>query len=253
MHMALQRTADPIQLSQAASKSLTKTFNLSDSFTALVCPSRAAAYVTALAAIFLKNDSLYFSPQVCLQSFRQPIVVHDTCCESGSPKRSSSLVGACNLNLGTHDVPMSKETLEMIVASNRVATVFHRPYAYLPNSSFLQLHTLSSICHSQDTGIPIILDSREMPMAGTSLTDFISSLKEMLLKGADLIMLPDTERFNGPPNTCVLLGTTSMMGNMPKSLPIIQSELSFPLLSTPYDTVGTVVALNSFQIVTLQI
>ena len=249
--MALQHAADPVQLSLAASKSLSKICSLSNSFSAVICPSRAAAYVTALAAVRLRQDPLSINPQVSFPSSNPSVVLHDTCCQSGSPKLCSALIGACNWNLGTVISPMDKDMLLMAVASNRVTAAFHRPYAYPKNCSFLQLHTLSSVCHSRDSDIAVIVDIGDMPMGKRSLNRITSPLQEMLMKGADIVMLPDTEQFQGPPNTCVLVGKAPLLGSMAQQLPLLQSQLGFPLLSSAYDIVGTVVAFKTLQVNTV--
>ena len=254
--MSLQSTANPVQLAQAASKSLVMIFGLSDSTAALVCPSRAAAYVTALVAILLKQDPLSVNPQISQKTASPPTVLHDTCCQAGSPKLCSSLVGACNWNLGTPTTPMDRDMLQMAVASNRVTAVFHRPYVYPRKSLFLQLHTLSSVCHTREpaNNVAVIVDCSNMPATGDSLVaaKFSPTLREMLMRGADLIMLPDTEHFQGPPNTCVLIGGAALLGNMCQQLPLLQSQLGLPLLTTTYDTVGSVVAFKALQVSTLK-
>ena len=248
MHMALQHTADSVQLAEAASNSITQICSLRNTFTAVICPSRAAAYVTALAAVILRQDPLSINPLISIQRSTPPVIIHDACCQSGSPKLCSALVGASNWNLGTITTPMDRSMLTMAVASNRVVAIFHRPYAYPRNSSFLSLNLLSSICHTQGSDIALLVDIGDMPIHDKSLTSLSASFQDMLMNGTDALLLPETEQFQGPPNTCVLLGRASLLGSIIKQLPLLQSQLGLPLLCSAYDVVGTVVAFKTLQV-----
>ena len=246
MQMSLKHTTDPTQLAQAASQSLVDIFNLSPSTSvALVSPSRAAAYVLCLSAVLMRQDHFCPNPWITRTSFTPPIILHDTLCETGSPKACSSLVGATNWNLGTRTAPMDREMLQTVVSSNRVAAVFHRPFAYPANSTFPDLGAISSICKTHN--VAIIVDYSGMSV-GCGLAQLTSTLREMVMKGADLIMLPDTEHFQGPPHTCVVVGKTDLLSSPFDQLSSLQSRLPLPLLCSAHDTVGSVVAFKSLQI-----
>ena len=246
MQMSLKRTTDPTQLAQAASHSLVDIFNLDPSTSvALVSPSRAAAYVLCLSAVLMKQDQLFINSWITRTGSTPPIILYDTFCEAGSPKMCSSLIGATNWSLGTPTAPMDREMLQTVVSSNRVAAVFHRPFAYPANSTFLDLEAISSICKTH--GIAVIVDYSGM-RENCSLAQLTSTLREMIIKGADLIMLPDTELFRGPPHTCVVVGKTDLLSIPSNQLSSLQSQLPLPLLCSAYDTVGSVVAFKSLQV-----
>lgn len=243
MQMSLKSTTDPVQLAQVASESLVSVLNLSISISAaVVSPSRAAAYVTSLAVILMKQGLLSTDPPITQMSSTPPLILHDTCCEAGSPKVCSSLIGACNWNVGTHTIPMDTQMLQMAVASNRVTAVLYRPFVYPRNSSFLTLDSLTSICHTQNSDVAVIVDCSNM--TGNSMAELTVTLQGMITKGADLIMLPNTEKFRGPPHTCVLVGKAALLDNCWQQLPRLQSQLMLPLLCPDSDTVGSVVALH---------
>ncbi|CAI8022107.1 hypothetical protein GBAR_LOCUS13008, partial [Geodia barretti] len=240
MQMALKNTADPCQLSQIAGQSLSSVFALPSSTSlAVVCPSRGAAYLTSLSSILAHQGLL--NPR--LPTGTTPIVLHDTICENGSPSVFSSFLGASNWNLGTHTVPMDREILQATVSSNRVAAVLYRPLAYPPNTSFLCLRDIHSVCNPH--GVSIILDCSIA--AGDTLPHLRGTIKKMLTTGADLIMLPNTEHFQGPAHTCVVIGRTSLLTGCWERLSLLQPSLPLPLFCSAYDTVGSVVAFKSLQ------
>lgn len=247
MQLSLQSTTDPAQLAHASSQSLLSALRLSTStLAALVSPSRAAAYITSLAAILTKQNLLCINSNIAQTNSAPPIILHDTCCEVGSPKVYSPLVGACNWNLGDHTKPMDQEMVQMAISSNRVAAMLQRPYVYPRNFTHIQLDTLRSIFHAQNSDIGLIVDCANT--AGNSLTDLMANLQGMIMKGADLIMLPNTEYFQGPPHTCVLVGRAALLGSMWDRLDLLQQQLGLPLLCSAYDTVGSVVAFKSLQV-----
>lgn len=245
--MSLKSTADPAQLAHVSSQSLLSALKLPTSpLVALVSPSRATAYIISLAAVLTKQHLLSINSQITQTNPVPPVILHDTCCEVGSPKMCSSLVGACNWNVGTHTNPMDQDMLQMVLSSNRVVAVFHRPYIYPRNSAFLPLDTLSSISRGVNSDIGLIVDCAGM--TGNSLANLTSTLQEIITKGADLIMLPNTDYFQGPPHTCVLVGRAALLGGMWDQVSLLQRQLGLPLLCSAYDTVGSVVAFKSLQV-----
>lgn len=247
MQMSLKSTADSVQLAHVSSQSLLSALKLPTStLVALVSPSRAAAYITSLAAILTKQNLLCINSQIIQINPAPPVILHDTCCEAGSPKLCSSLVGACNWNMGTHTNPMDQEILRMAISSNRVVAILHRPYIYPRSSRFLPLDAISSISHAANSHIGLIVDCAGM--TGNSLADLTSTLQEIITKGADLIMLPNTDYFQGPPHTCVLVGRAALLAGMWDQLSLLQRQLGLPLLCSAYDTVGSVVAFKSLQV-----
>ena len=246
MQMALKHTADPCQLAQVAGQSLTSVFDLYPStYLAVVCPSRCAAYLTSLSSILTHQGLL--NPSLTRQTTSAPpIVLHDAVCETGSPSVFSSLLGACNWNLGTHTVPMDRELLQSTVSTNRVTAVLYRPFVYPASTSNLSLREIHSICHPQS--VPIIVDCTCSAVASNTLCHLKATVNEMLTTGADLIMLPNTEHFQGPPHTCVLVGRTDLLAGYWEQLSQLQTSLPLPLFCTAYDTVGSVVAFKSLQV-----
>lgn len=245
--MSLKNAADPAQLAKVAGQSLISVFNLSSStLQAIVCPSRAAAYITSLAAAILtKQGQLTTITPLSQQTSSAPsLILHDAICDAGSPKAFSSLLGACNWSLGTHTVPMTKEELCTAITSNRVTALLYRPFVYSKNTSFLHLDALSSVCRSQT--ISLIVDC--CGLIENSLFQLTSTMKEMLTTGADLIMLPTTEQFQGPPHTCILIGRIDLLNHYWQLLSHLQSDLPLPLFCSSYDIVGSVVAFKSLQV-----
>ena len=243
--MALKNTADPCQLSQVAGQSLSSVFALpSSTLLAVVCPSRGAAYLTSLSSILTHKGLLNPRLPTGTNSTATPIVLHDTICDNGSPSVFSSLLGACNWNLGTHTVPMDRETLQATVSSNRVAALLYRPLEYPPNASFLSLRDIHSVCNPR--GVSIILDCSIV--ASDTLPHLRATIKKMLTMGADIIMLPNTEHFQGPAHTCVLIGRTSLLSGYWERLSLLQPSLPLPLFCSAYNTVGSVVAFKSLQV-----
>ena len=240
--MALRSDTDPCQLAQAAGQSLISVFNLSPSTsTAVVCPSRCAAYLTSLTSVLSQQGLLNAT---CEMNLAPPIILHDAICNAGSLKQCSSLLGACNWNLGTQTLPMDKDLLQATVTSNRVAAVLCRPFAYPANTSFLTVSEISSLC--SPCGTAVIVDCSIA--AGNTLGQLTASIKEILMMGADLIMLPSTEHFQGPPHTCILIGKSHLLSRYWEQVSTLQSRLPFPLFCTSYDMVGCVVAYKSLQV-----
>ena len=245
--MSLKSVAHPAQLSKVAGQSLVSVFGLPSSTTqAVVCPSHGAAYLTSLTALLSKQGQLTATTSLAQQASSNPppIVLHDTICDTGSPKALSSLLGACNWSLGTSTGPMNREMLHSAITSNRVNALLYRPFAYPKNTSFLRLDALSSICRPQN--ISIITDCHGL--AANSLFQLTSTIKEMLTTGADLIMLPTTDQFQGPPHTCVLIGHWDLLSCHWQTLSRLQTDIPLPLFCSPYDTVGSVVAFKSLQV-----
>lgn len=143
--------------------------------------------------------------------------------------------------------PMEKESLTQAVKSNRVAAVLHQPYSYPKWCDHISLEMISTACHAQDTQVAVIVDMSNMPVQTLTLLQFITTLKELFSKGADVVLLPDTELFQGPPHTCVLIGKSSLMKRISQHSALLQSQLGFPLICTPYDLIGTVVAYKTLR------
>ena len=253
MHMAMKHKVDPLKLMEAAQTYLHQNLALSADYCVLVAPSRAAAYVLALTASMLRIDPLSINQQVSARQSSPLAIIHDSCCQNTSfPKTFTSLLGAYNWNLGSPMDPMEKHSLTQAVKSNRVAAILHQPYAYPKWCQHTPLEVISVICHTRDTEVAVIVDMSNMPVQTLTLLQFITTIKELFLKGADVVLLPDTEVFQGPPHTCVLMGRSSLMKRVPEHSALLQLQLGFPLICTPYDLVGTVVAYKTLQVGSLK-
>ena len=245
MQSALTHSADPVKLREAVQSTLKHSLKLSGiGCSVLIAPSRAAAYVLAIAASMLRNDPLSINQGVTSYLFSPMAVIHDACCQvsrSSSLKPCTSLVGAYNWNLGSPTSPMDRKMLAMAVRNNRVAAVFHQPFAYLEHCQYLSLQVISTVCHSHSAEVAAIVDA-----AGVSLeTDTLQRaiIAEFFENGADAVLLPETEQFSGPPHTCVLVAKEDLL--LEVSLHLLQAQVALPLSCTTYDMVGTVMAFMS--------
>jgi len=252
--MAMKHKVDPLRLMEATQTYLHQNLTLTHNCSVLVTPSRAAAYVLALATSMLRIDPLCINQQVSAHQSSPLAIIHDACCHNtGFPKTFTCLLGAYNWNLGGPMDPMEKESLTQAIKSNRVAAVLHQPYSYPKWCDHISLETIAIICHAQDTQVAVIVDMSNMPVQTLTLLQFITIVKELVLKGADVVLLPDTEHFQGPPHTCVLVGKSSLMKRVSQHSALLQSQLGFPLICTPYDLIGTVVAYKTLQVGTLKL
>ncbi len=242
MHVAMKESVDPIQLAQASETHLRQILSLTTSFSVLVAPNRAAAYLLALAASMVRVDPLSVNPHASRPS---PLaVIHDTYCQGSLPSvcACSSLLGAINWNLGTFTAPMDDNLLSTAITSNRVAAVFYQPYCYLEGSQSIPLNVINSICRAQER-LSIILDADGLAVGTTSLAKVVAAVKEWFVKGADFILLPKTEKIRGPPETCLLVGRSSLLKEV--DLALLQPQICLPLTCTAYDLVGTVIAYQT--------
>lgn len=252
MHAAMQHSVNPVRLADACGTYLHQNLGLASGCSVLVAPSRAAGYLLAIAASMLQVDSLSVNQQVSSQKSTPLAIIHDSCCEATSLKMCTSLVGGINWNLGTLTTPMSKQMLSMAISSNRVAAVFHQPYGYPKHCQYVSLPELSSVCHSRNVNISIVIDASRMPVQTLSLVQIITTVKEFLTQGADAILLPEMEHFRGPPQTCLLIGNTRLLQDVAQNIPLLQSQICLPLTCTTYDLMGTVVAYKTFQVASLK-
>ena len=248
MHMAMKQTVDPMQLAEASEAYLLKNLGLGTGYSVVVAPSQAAAYLIAVAASMVRIDPLCVSQQI--QRHHPLTVIHDACCPAGSLKNCTSLLaGIVNWNLGSLTTPMDRQMLSMAITSNRVAAVFHQPYCYPKSCQYTPLAAIGSVCHSQST-VSVIVDAGGVPIHQLSLVKFITIIKELFTQGADFVLLPETHKILGPPQTCLLIGKSGLLKHVDVSL--LQSQLCLPLSCTPYDQIGTVVAYKTHQVGTLR-
>ena len=245
MHMAMQRTADPAQLTKASEACLCQHLGLGPGHSVAVAPSRAAAYVIAVAASMLRVDPLSVDRQLTSRQSSPPlVVVHDACCRNNPLQTCTPLVGAVNWNLGGANTPMDKSTLGMALEHNRVVAVLYQPYVYPAECQQLPLQDVSEVCHSHGVAT-IVVDATGMHVREPSSIGLIASVKNFLAEGADLVLLPKTGEIRGPPQTCVLIGRSSILGEMLQKVALLQTQVCLPLTSTPHDLVGTVVAFKT--------
>ena len=245
--MAMQRATDATQLSKACEVHLCQHLGLGSGYSVAVAPSRAAAYVIAVAASMLRADPLSINQQLATNTSSSPMaVIHDACCQNNPLKACTPLVGGVNWNLGGVGTPMDKSTLAMALAHNRVVAVLYQPYAYPQWCQQMPLQDVSEVCHSHGT-VTVTVDAAGMHAQELSLIRFITSVKNFFDEGADVVLLPRTERIRGPPQTCVLVGRSAILGDALRNVALLQSRVCLPLTSTAYDLVGTVVAYKTLQ------
>ena len=250
MHLAMKQRADHSLLTEAANSYLVQTLGLPEGMVTHVAPSRAAAYVSVVAASMLRIDPLSVSHKTSSQRCCPMAVVHDACCSSEPLKACSSLVGAYNWNLGSPNSPMDKQTLSSAITSNRVAAVFHQPYAYPLGCVHMSIPVIASICHNRDLETSVIVDTSGLVVQRFIVTQFVNLIKELCAKGADIVLLPETRLFKGPAHTCLVIGKASVLSEGVRNLSLLQSSLALPLHCPSYDLIGTVVAYKAMHVST---
>lgn len=246
MYKAMQRSLDPLKLMESCESYLKQMLGFGDRYSVIVAPSLAAAYIIAVSAAMYAIDPLAINYQASISPLA---VIHDACCQTdpmfGPIKSCTSLTGAFNLNLGSYIMPMDKNTLAAVLQSNRVAAIFHQPYAYLKHNKYVQLQVISSLCQARGTNVSVIVDASCIPDSMFS-TGLMSTIQEFFSQGADAILLPVTEKLKGPPQTCVLIGKSSMLEDMAGNISALQSQVALPLTCSAAQLIGTVVAYQIF-------
>ena len=248
----MQHIADPTQLSKACGDYLRQNLGLGSMYSVVVAPNQAAAYVIAVAASMLRVDPLSINQQLTSQRSSSLLaVIHDACCLGNPLKACTPLIGAINWNLGGVNTPMDKSTLTMALAHNRVAAVLYQPYAYPKRCQWMPLQDISEVCNTRNM-VAVIVDATDMPVQELSLVKFITSVKHFFINGADMVLLPKTEKIRGPPQTCVLVGKSVILEEVLQNIALLQSQICLPLTSTSYELVGTVVAYKTVQVDTMK-
>lgn len=253
VHLAMKHTPNEINLAEACEAIMRQILSLDQGHNIIISPTVASAYSIAVFASMLKMDPLSISRQISSQ-FTSPLaIIHDSCCadasnmETGLIKTSTALTGAYNWNLGGMMYPMDKDMLRMAVQSNRVAAVFYQPYAYNDRTQHISLEVLSSICHSRGSDVSVIVDATIMPTHHISLKKLVSEMGSFFRQGADLVILPSVNKLHGQSYSSVLVGVSSLLGKIWRSIALLQKHICLPLLSLPHDLVGTVVAYKALQ------
>lgn len=247
MHLAMRHTPDPGKLARACETSLRRTLGLAASTTIVVSPSRAAAYLTAVAASMLRVDPLSVGHPLGGSSRPSPLaVLHDACSRERVLKTCTPLMGAFNWNLGTGMLPTTRQDLASAIASNRVAAIFHQPFFLPEHCRVISLQEISQVCHTSNAASVIVdlggMKTREAPLVGT-----VAKIREFFAQGADALLLPETEEIGGPPRTSLLLGRSSLLEGVARNVSLVQSQVALPLSCTPAELVGTVVAYSALS------
>lgn len=239
----MKESVDPVQLAEAAGIHVRQTLALTPGFSVLVAPSRAAAYTLALAASMIQVDPLSVDSRVSRPS---PLaVIHDAYCLANSPDLHpcSALLGAITWSLGAVTSPMDNLSLSAAIASNRIAAVFHQPHRYPEGTQHTPLAVIGGICHARER-LSVIVDADGFPIE-PSLVNITTAVREWCERGADFIMLPRTEKIQGPPETCVLVGQSALLKKV--DLALLQPRVCLPLTCSAYDLVGTMMAYKTLR------
>lgn len=251
--MAMKQTPDKMLLSEGAESIMQQILCLGQGFSVVISPTLASAYTVAVFASMLRMDPLSVSSQISSRLSSPPAVLHDSCCsqmpnsELGPIKTCTALTGSYNWNLGDMTYPMDKDMVRMAVQSNRVAAVFYQPYAYIEKSQHVSLDTLSSVCHSRGSDVAVIVDASTMPTLHINLRKLVAELKAFFSQGADLVLMPSMEKLHGQSHASVLVGVSSMLSKVWRSITLLQKQVCLPLLCLPHDLVGTIVAYKALQ------
>lgn len=252
--MAMKESpSDKMLLSEAAESIMQQMLSLGHGYSIVISPTLASAYTIAVFASMLRMDPLSVSSQISSRLSSPPAVLHDSCCSQmsssdlGPIKTCTALTGSYNWNLGDMTYPMDKDMVRMAVQSNRVAAVFYQPYAYIEKSQHVSLETLSAVCHSRGADVAVIVDASTMPTNHINLRKLVAELKEFFSQGADLVLMPSVDKLHGQSHASVLVGVSSMLSKVWRSIVLLQKQVCLPLLCLPHDLVGTVVAYKALQ------
>ena len=251
--MAMKQTPDDSLLSEAAEVVMRQILSLSQGYNIIITPTSAAAYTIAVFASMLRTDPLSVSSQISSSVSCPLAVLHDACCaqmansDLGPIKTCTALTGSYNWNLGDMTYPMDKDMVRMAVQSNRVAAVFYQPYAYIEKSQHISLETVSAICHSRGSDVAVIVDASTMPTTHLNLEKLVTEVKMFFEQGADLVLLPSVDKLHGQSHSSVLVGVSSLLCKVWRSIVLLQKQVCLPLLCHPHDLVGTVVAYKALQ------
>ena len=254
--MGMKETADVASCCEASDAIMRQILSLGTEYSVIVSPSCASAYSIAIFASMICLDPLSVSSQVSPNSFSPLAVVHDACCahaltmssDLGPIKSCTGLTSSYNWNLGDTTYPMDRDMLKMALHSNRVAAVFYQPYAYIERSKHLSLREVSNICHSRGcSGVSVIVDSTTMPTNLANLERVVAEVRYLFEQGANMILLPSTDRFGGGFRSCVLVGVASLLSKVWRSIVLLQKQICLPLLCQPHELVATVVAYKALQ------
>lgn len=251
--MAMKQTPDEMLLSESAEAVMRQILSLGHGYNVIISPTSASAYAIAVFASMLRMDPLSVSSQISSRLSSPLAVLHDTCCsqmsnlELGPIKTCTVLTGSYNWNLGDMTYPMDKDMVRMAVQSNRVAAVFYQPYAYIEKSQHISLETLSAVCHSRGSDVSVIVDASTMPTNHINLKKLVAELKRFFSQGADLVLLPSVDKLHGQSHSSVLVGVSSLLSKVWRSIVLLQKQVCLPLLCLPHDLVGTVVTYKALQ------
>lgn len=253
MHMAMKGAPDNTVLLEAAEVIMRQVLSLGQGYNVIISPTTASAYTIAVFASMLRTDPLSVSSQISSRLSSPLAVLHDSCCaqtsnsELGPIKTCTALTGAYNWNLGDMTYPMDKDMVRMAVQSNRVAAVFYQPYAYIEKSQHIPLEVVSSVCHSRGSDVAVIVDASTMPTGNITLSKLVGELKGFLDQGADLVLMPSVDKLHGQSHASVLVGVSSLLSKVWRSIMLLQKQVCLPLLCLPHDQVGTVVAYKALD------
>lgn len=249
MHLAMCHTPDPAKLARACETSLRRTLGLGAGTTVVVAPSRAAAYLSAVAACMLRLDPLSVGLPLGGGGARPSpslAVLHEACSRERVLKTCTPLLGAFNWNLGTGMQPTTRQELASAVASNRVAAIFHQPFALPEHCRLVSLREIGQVCRARNATSVVVdlggMTMREVPLAGT-----VAKIQEFFAQGADALLLPETEEIGGPPRTSLLLGRSALLEGVAQNASLVQSRVAVPLTCIPSELVGTVVAYSALN------
>ena len=177
--------------------------------------------------------------------------MHTSGSELGPVKSCTGLTNSYNWNLGDATYPMDRDMLKMALNSNRVAAVFYQPYAYIERSKHMSLREVSDVCRScRCFDVAVIVDASNMPTYFTNLMRVVTEVRYLFEQGADMVMLPTSDKFGGGPHSCVLVGVVSLLGKVRRSMTVLQKQICLPLLCQPHELIGTVVAFKALQVST---
>lgn len=255
--MGMKETVDVTSCCETSDVIMRQILSLGPEYNVIISPSCASAYSTAVFASMIHLDPLSVSSQISSKTSSLLAVIHDACCahmhtsdsDLGPVKTCTGLTGSYNWNLGDATYPMDRDMLKMALHSNRVAAVFYQPYAYIERSKHLSLREVCSICHSRGySEVTVIVDATTISAHFSHLGRVVmAEVKHFFEQGADMILLPPTDKLGGGSRSCVLVGITSLLNKVWRSIVLLQKQICLPLLCQPHELVGTVVAYKALQ------
>ena len=237
MQNGLNFKADPNQMRNSVDHFLTQSLDLPEQYSVMLTPSRAVAYILAVASCMCCIDPMSIQTINSLRSLRPLVIVHDaSCCQDSTLPPLASIVGGFCWFLGGPSTPMDRHTLSMAIASNRVAAVVHEPQLQGTKNSAMSLKYLTALCHNST--VSVIADNADITRDTLAAT-----IKEQVTCNIDASIVP-MATIGGPGEACMLIVTHSLYRELCQNFETLQSLVAFPLTLPVHETMGALATVK---------